>query len=279
MISICTVTLDRLQPFLEIYIDSICNKLKFVKEVIICNVEQSLCYSREQIIDGKKFRYIGGKHNLFRIGDNTSLCAQHAHGLHLCIENATKDFIWLSDPDIFFYSAVDELFLNLIDIYKLNCIGISHQNALSEAYGYFPTIAGLMVHRKDLPDKTYLAKELPLRESLASDDKDFESKLPGKYLFPGKAYVEDNLYYNPTGHFETGSNLVPWAIQKEWKWLAFQTMDCSNYSTLPYRSQPRMNIKIPKQRLLYHSGLAAGPHNKIVSFRENYQKFNAEEEI
>jgi hypothetical protein len=266
MISICTVILDRLQSFLDINIESICEQLEHVKEVIICNVEQDSSYNREEIIKGKTFKYFGGKQNLFQVSGANSICEQHALGLHMAIERATHEFIWLSDPDIFFYNAVDKIFLDLIGQYKLNCIGISHQNAMNEAYGFFPTVANLMVRKKDLPDNTYLKKELTLN---------FET--PNKYLFPGRANIEDEFYYNPKGHFETGCNLLPWAIKQNWRWLSFQTLDCSNYSTLPYRNQPRSNIKLPKQKLLHHSGLSAGPHNKIVPFLNAYKNFKKDE--
>lgn len=262
MISICTVILNRLQPFLDINIESICEKLTYVNEVLICNVEQDSSYDQEKTINGKTFKYFGGKQNLFQVSDAISICAQHAFGLHMAIERATNEFIWLSDPDIFFYNTVDAIFLNLIESYNLNCIGISHQNAINEAFGFFPTITNLIVRKKDLPDNTYLKKELPLN---------FE--VPNKYLFPGRANIEDEFYYNPKGHFETGCNLVPWAIKQNWRWLSFQTLDCSSYSTLPYRNQPRLNIKLPKQKLLYHSGLAAGPHNKIIPFSNAYKIF------
>ena len=85
MISMCTVMLDRLQPFLDINIESICNKLSIVKEIVICNVERDKSYYREETICGKTFKYIGGKHNLFHIENPASLCAQHALGLHMCI--------------------------------------------------------------------------------------------------------------------------------------------------------------------------------------------------
>lgn len=259
MISICTVTLNRLQDFLNIFCTSVVESTREVSEVIIINAESE--ESSEWTENFIHFRVIGGKHNVFRIGDPTSYCAQHAFGLHQAVELAKNDYVLISDPDIFFYTKIDEFYLNLADKYNLHFVGISRPDAVAQSIVYFPCIMNLFTKKEYLPTKDFLS-DFDLGLSWQTEN----VTLPGKYFYPGCPVGCKSFFPNPDGHYETGCNLLLWTKEKNYNWLSFQTPDCHTYYTKYYRAN--FKPKLPNTKILYHASLAAGPHNRIVPFTE-----------
>lgn len=257
MITVCTVTLNRLEDFINIFYKSIVESTSNVNEVIVINVELDKSNNKEWTVDGINFRLIGGKHNIFKNDTAASRCAQHAFGLHQGVEMATNDYVLISDPDIFFYTKIDEFYISLMNNHNLNFIGISRPEALSHSITYFPSIMNLFTKKQYLPSKEFLS--------------DFDLGL--KYFYPDCPDEYKHLFPNPGGHCETGCNLLIWAKEKNYNWLSFQTPDCHNYYTKYYRTNCKLNKKLPNTKILYHESLSAGPHNKIVPFSNAYKNF------
>ena len=273
MISICTVILNRLEDFAKIFYQSIVESTSKVSEVVIVNVEMDESINNCWEKSGIKFRLVGGKHNAFKIYDPPSFCAQHAYGMHQAIELATNDYLLLSDPDIFFYTQIDDFYLSLMQEYDLKLIGISKPDALAQSIAYFPCIMNLLTKREYLPTKEFMP-DFDL--GLHSDDKNYQNKLPGKYLYHGTIERYKPLFPNPSGHLETGCNLLVWAKEQNYKWMSFQTPDCHVYYSKYYRSNFKIK-NLPNKKILYHASLSAGPHNRIVPFTEAWENYKTGE--
>lgn len=61
MISICVVTLDRLNDYFDIFLESIQEKTKYVKEVLIVNVDQESDFYKTWQVGDIVFKMFGGK--------------------------------------------------------------------------------------------------------------------------------------------------------------------------------------------------------------------------
>ena len=70
--------------------------------------------------------------------------------MHECIDKASQPYIFLCDPDIFFYTAVDEFYYNALQSLQLDIIGASHHSATEIAQGYFPWHGNLLVEKEKL---------------------------------------------------------------------------------------------------------------------------------
>jgi len=265
MISLCVVTLDRLEEYLNIFIESVVTKTKQVQEVVIINADQDSSLSKDWTTNDIHFMLRGGTHDVFDCKSHTSLCAQHAYGLHMAEALTTQDYIWYSDPDIFFYDYVDEIYLDLMKKYEVNYIGVSRPQALSNAQLFFPGIMNIMAHRKDLPPAGY-PKDLNSWTTVKP-----RREVDKYYIWPDTP--DRNEFPNPSGHLETGCNFFLWVKQNNMKWLAFQTLDTHVYNMMYCRSNFKLTEKMPKKKLLYHASLAAGPHNHIVPFKEAFRNF------
>lgn len=246
MISLCAVTLDCLEKYFEkIFLESILSKTKLISEVLLAKVDAEPSFYKEWQVGSIKFIKFGcpnyQEHGI-----------QHALGLHACIDKSKNDYVFLSDPDLFFYTAVDEIYFKLMEAHDLNVVGCSHHHSVEHSSTFFPNQISLLVKKSDLPDHRFLENKLKKRGYKASENiVDIRSNFNGKYLVPGAIPEYVDLFPNKTGLFETGCNLWILSKDKNWKWLAFQTLDCNTYSTLYHKC----NIKLPrpkKQKLLYH---------------------------
>lgn len=285
MISLCTVTLDCLEKYFEkIFIESILNKTKMITEVLLAKVDADDSFYKEWQIGNIKFIKFGCR-NYQKFG------VQHALGLHSCIDKAKNDYIFMCDPDLFFYNAVDEIYFNLMKENNLHIVGCSHHHSVGHANTYFPNQINLLTRKSYLPDQKFLENKLKIRGyKLSENILEEESSFPGKYLIPGVIPEYVHLFPNKEGLFETGCNLWIYSKQENWRWLAFQTPDCNRYSTLYHKS----NIKItrPKiEKLIYHCSHSTtialeleqielhGSKPSGMMVVERYNKYNKEYEL
>lgn len=257
MISICTVELEGMEPFLEMFLKSIIQNTKIISEVLIAKIDATTPCSKQYTLGNLKINKFG--YPLKR----TQQGVEHALGLHACIERAKNDYILLSDPDIIYYGPVEELYLNLMNKHDLNIIGASHHSAAIMAYSFFPWIGNCLIKKSNLPDNNFLKGYL----------KDNEEYLDGKYLIPNKIETYANEFPNPKGNFDTGSNLTLWNKFKNGKWLAFQTADCHNYTTNFCRGNIKLNYRLDKMKLFYH---LVGVTNNRPGFYEQFLKASKE---
>jgi hypothetical protein len=272
MISLCTVVLSGMEKVYTVLIDSILKKTKLVTEVILVNVggvdgtdvtDEEKTW-QERNVTFKKINYlpIGG----FKHG--------HASGLHRGIALAQNEYVMLCDPDIFFYTNIDEFYLDVMNKHKLNVIGVSHHAAINQSYFYFPCVMNMLIKKKDLPDENFLKGEIKLRPTVLREPEDVNllEDLEGKYLMIGPIPKHIDEFPNKDIHcnFDVGCNLYLWSKQQNWKWLSFQTLDCHTYTTKYYRS----NIKIPRLeniKLLYHMTTSAMAETKGKDYSEKFQ--------
>lgn len=200
----------------------------------------------------------------------------HSLGLHACIDRVETDWIFLSDPDVFYMSAVDEFYLNLTHKYSLNYVGCSHHSATANAYLYFPYLMSTLVRKDQLPPPEWMQGYLKYRdgiifmEGLHEDDN--HDLADGKYLIPGPIPEICKKLPNikPNSLFDTSNNFCLYSIEKDWKWLSFQTIDCHFYNTKFYRTSPNWKLRerFPPQDLLWHS-VRSGEEEMRQKWREH----------
>lgn len=267
MLSVVTVTLKRMKPFLDIFLESLFHHCKAVKEVIVVHVEEKPSFYKVEGI----VKHVGGDQPYWAVDCPTAYCAQHAHGLHVGFEKTTQEYVMISDPDIFFYMPVDEYYLSLIHKHNINIIGISRPTATCHSIQFFPSIMNFVMRKRDFPSDIFATEVSSLSRML-------NTKVPAipSYFHPiaRELLLEEtrNKFALPDGHYETGCRMYLWAKENNMRWLAFQTLDCNVYQTCFYRNNFGLKEKFPRQKLLYHESLSAGmQHNKIVPFTENYR--------
>ncbi len=274
MISVVVVGLNRLKEFVNIFAESVVEKSTHVSEVIIVNVDKPQGEIARWTNNNIKFKVIGGNQTVFDVESTVTLCSQHAFGLHLGLEHTTNEHVMFSDPDIFFYTAVDEYYLSLMNENDLNFVGICRPAALTHSILFFPTIVNCLVKKSDLPPNSFAKEICPINEIMVTHNYDNKNNMP-TYLYPmlSDFTPEDCLtrFPNPKGHYETGSKLFLWALEKNWKWLSFQTPDQNNYYKNLYRNNFGFKVKSPREKLLYHESLVSGFPDKIVNFKKAFQ--------
>lgn len=183
----------------------------------------------------------------------------HAEGLHRCIDLATTSHLLFCDPDLFFYSAADELYLSLMEEYELQYIGCSHHSAVVNAYSFFPYVVNSLVKKESLPPSNWLEGLLKYRGGQLyvtpnTDTIDNYPLAPGKYLLPSPVpgHWQKLPNIKPEILFDTSVNLCMWGLEQKWRWLSFQTIDTHNYSTKYYRGNVKLTKKLAPQKLIHH---------------------------
>jgi len=150
----------------------------------------------------------------------------HAFGLHTCLEMATQEYILFSDPDIFFIQDVTKVYLEQIDKYDLNIVGVAHYKPENLAQYNFPCVINCLVKREELPNKQWLNGELKIRKHCVEHLLDKTSwdgdSIDGKWLAPSPPPSYYKLFPNSGGAcFDTGSNLWLWNHQKQGRFLSY----------------------------------------------------------
>lgn len=255
MISLCIVVNDSIEKYFgKIFLDSVKYRLKLITEILIAKIDADESFVEEGTIGCIKYTKFGC--TTLDIVAAVDHGIQNALSVHACIDRAKNDLIFLCDPDIFFYTCVDEIYYNLMQEYNLQIIGCSHHHAIKYANTFFPN-QNILLNKKHLPDDKFLENKLKKRGyELASTWVEEESNFPGKFLIPGAIPEYAHLFPNQQGIFETNCNL--WIVSKKnnWKWLSFQTLDCHVYKTIHNRCYHNNGyVKSPKinpSKLIYH---------------------------
>lgn len=263
-----------MNDYIHVFTDSICRRTTNVSEVIMVKVDSS----HEGIINERqlgniKFRTIG--YNLldhlegYKSPGWAYMVCGHAFGMHHAIENSTGEYIWFSDPDIFFLNKVDQIYLDLVSKHNLDVIGVSHFNAKEQSYGYFPCIINCMIKRSILPDSEWLKEQLWIRSGMQLiENPQPLIHTPGKYLVAFPIPEFQDQYPNTAGMFDTGCNLWIWNQQRKGRWLSFyldEWHNCfrynrgfnkmiypMNYKIGRYKTNFGLEENVPSADLLYH---------------------------
>lgn len=253
MITICSVLLENIKNYEEIFVESILKKTKLVSEVIFAVNDASLDFKEEFVRSGIKFRKFGNNDN-----HTKSMCcgSQHGYGLNNCIDRAENDLVFLCDPDIFFYTAADEFYYKLMDSYDLQAVGCSHHAATELGQRFFPWHGNILMRRSTLPSSYWLEEEIPIK---------------GKFLLAGIGTNYKEIYPNPKGNFDTSSGLWLWAHRQNWRWLAFQTTSVNVYTTKYFRGNVKIKPKFQKENLIYHAVSGAISEEGWPKFIEAYR--------
>jgi predicted small integral membrane protein len=285
MVSICTVLYAGCDVFIEALFESIAMHCKNVSEVIIAHIDAKNYYDRVWTKGNIQFKQFG--HPLLDIWkDKTWNCLANGHalGMHACLERANSEYVMFCDPDVFFYHPVETLYLDLINEYDIDYIGISHHAAMTQAFTWFPCITNSMVKKRSLPTNTFLKGKIKLINALHINNLEtvenqtaepmdgywlLQGPIEGLYdKFPNKNLSKDY------GLFDVGCNLWLWSLEKNWRWLAFQTTDCHLYNTAYNRGNIRID-KIKNRKLLYHliSGSRGDAEQESTAKEAFFQKF------
>ena len=267
MISLCTVTLDGLEVFVDILLESIANRTTNISEILIAKVDENDINWHEETklrndIVVKKF---AAPVEVITYG--------HALGLHACIERASQEYVMLCEPDLFFYSDVSGFYLDLFRKHDLNIIGINHHNATGECNTFFPYPMNLMVKRNTLPNEDWMRGHLKYGRGLhkltveqSEIEKSALRDAAGKYLVQGPIPEFQDLFPNksPDCWFDIGCNLFLWNEERKGKWISFQTLDTHIYTTKFHRNNFKLKEKFPEQKLVYHQTNCV--HGKNISY-------------
>jgi len=268
MISLCTAFIEGMEEYLPILLESILNRTKLVSEVVVSMNDQPADYYEETVADrGVVIKKIGWPHAHKRTAFDPG--NQHALGLHNAIERSTRDHLLFCDLDVFFYSAAEEVYLRLMEKHNLQACGCSSHAAVQIATTFFPWHGQVLVKRADLPDQDFLKGKIWMTCGDGdSEGKPCKTRFDGKYLQMFAIEGLTEMFPNPEGGFDTASYLWLWAHQQQWRWFAFQTIDCHHYTTRYSRNNCKIIEKLPAQDLIYHR--VSGGILDIAPFTEAY---------
>jgi len=270
MVSLVTVTVAPLTELLmDLFIREIKISLKCIKEVVIVEADATVEYDRQWQEDGLRFRKIGMAQPVLNI--NTGYSIQHALALHKAIDATTEPYLFITDPDIFFYTAIDQFYLDLMKQHDLNAIGVSHQLATEFCMRFFCCVTNMMVKKADLPPSNWLKGEIFFSNAFVLSDAEPCMPADGYYLAPCYIDKYKDFYPYPEGRHDTGCLLWLWALQQKWKWLAFQAPDCHNY--LAQYNRGTVKVKLKHQPLMFHGTSSVMLTHKRDGFLAAYKKF------
>lgn len=286
MISVCTVILSRMEEYIEVLSDTLCRHTKHVREVIFSKVD-SLEVKPDRCWEQNGISFKISDCPVSTVEDWQTrgfilMVAGHALGLHHGIERSKEDYIWFTDPDVFLFTSVDEMYLQLMQKHNLGIVGISHFTPEQQSYLDFPCVTNCMVKRGNLPPNNWIDCSLQSGMRVVENCKTI-MRMSDKYLVPGPICPE--LFPNPDGLFDVGCNLWRWAHEQNWRWLSFY-MDCGtlpntndgygfkdlvypmNYNTSIYRTNFNLMENLGNQDILYHRTMSVGQSGE--SYKQLY---------
>lgn len=274
MISICSVVLNSIKHYEEIFLESILRKTKIVSEVILAQNDREHGYE-EWHERGITFKRFGAKDAVMKNFGKT-YGHEHGLGLNFAIARATNETVYLVDPDVFFYSAADEFFYDLMQKYQLNAIGCSHHAATELSHTFFPWHGNIMLKKAELPNNEWLKEELM---GMTADNyigpriiRPNPEMLKGKFMFPSLGYGFRSEYPKPEGNFDTGSGLWLYAHQRNWKWLSFQTNCVHVYTKMYCRGNFKLTEKFGRDKLIHHAVSGSIEKGKWEPYNKSYQE-------
>lgn len=289
MISVCSVILDGMQEYTQVFLHSLLRNCSDVSEVILVKVDGEEC--SETTYRGVPCRIIG--YPLAQSFENQyvkdwilQICG-HALGLHHAINQAKNPYVWLTDPDVFFFNPVDRIYLDLMKRFDLNIVGVSHFNAKDQSYLDFPCVTNCLIKKESLPAPDWLSGLLYFRTIMKVGQFTNKEKiipLDGKYLVPGPLEGLASGFPNPKGFFDVGCNLWLWNEDK--RWLSFnlnpnkefsyedygfqEIVYPMNYTTANYKTNFGLEEDLGNVELLYHR--TRGGRESGRQFKELYER-------
>lgn len=291
MISICTVILSNMGEYLRVLMKTIENKTTQVNEMIIVQVDATENGIIKEWRQGNiAFRMLGYNMSQHVQGCPspawaTMVCG-HALGLHWGIEQSTNEYIWLTDPDVFFLDHLDVLYLGLICRYNLDIVGVSHFNPIAQAYQFFPCTINCLISTKKLPGIDWLRGQLWVRSGMRITEKPQPIvNVDGKYLIPGPIPEWCEQFPHVQGVFDVGCNLWLWNQQTGGRWLAFYLDQLPkslenfgyapltyplNYNTRYYKTNFGLEDDLGAKDLLYHR--TRGTREGGKEYRQLYER-------
>lgn len=282
------------------FVKSILNKLNLVSEILLCKVNFKNDYQTEYSLGDKKVYKFGYKNNYFYqvpsnihpetkkgVSDIKTLYLGHPLGLKYCIDRAKNNLVMLCDPDIFFYSAVDQLYYDLMKKYDLSYVGACPHLSYLYSTKYFPNVLCMLMDKRKLPTEDFLRGKIISQDTICGNVGEAKilrhhyprepEYLDGEYLIGGKISSLAKEFPNPDGLFDTGVYLSLWAKQNNQNWLGFQPKDIHLYTSQIYRTNLKIKERLPIQKLFYHA-TGGARHLYLDQFTEEYNRFHREEE-
>lgn len=273
MVSICLVYFEEMKPIIGVFLDSVKEKTKKVHEIITVCLNNGEFYKEEFLgkITLKKVGYPLDKFDFLKNKNIEPRDYGHAIGLNKSLKYVTGEYVLFCDPDIFFYTSVDEFYLETMTKYDLFTVGVSHHWAHALAQMYFPCFFNLMIKTENLPPKDYLTGKLFAREGSDSIHKSKNEGHPlNNWMIQG--YVGENFpNQSDEAIYDVGCNLWLWNEENQGRWLSFQTLDVHNYTTTFHKSNWKCKEKFGTNKLIYHltRGFWNAQNPSIVEAYEN----------
>lgn len=301
MISFCSAVINKnLNEYLSILTDTLCRYTTLVKEVILVQTDlRKDKHLRSWQKNGIQFHLFGMKPLdppcPLELAWEKMICS-HATGLYQAVNKATQEYVWMSDPDIFLLSSVDQTYLELIKKHDLFLIGVSHFNSDGQSYGYAPCVINCMMKRIDLPETNWLGGFQAQTAMRVQDNGQFVFSVKDCWLIPGPLPDHYKSFPNPDGVFDAGCNLWLWTEKNEGKWMSFyldpkemasnsvsyhlskfktdnigfsELVYPLNYNLSRYKTNFGLNDVLENQDLLYHR--TRGCQEKADSFVNLYR--------
>jgi len=260
--------------YAQIMVDSLLRNTNQISRVIIANAQKVEGLHWGRIAKTYEAR---GVHFTELYVPVAAYAHSHALGLHAALNHVRTEYVMFCDPDVFFYTAAEEVYLDALTRYNLTYVGCSHHAAVSNAYGFFPYLVNSLVRVKDLPPATYLKGQLRLTGILTLESyfeelenpKEPDTPADGMWLLPGPIPHLHHALPNvkPDILYDTGVNLCLYAVENNWRWQSFQTIDTRNYTTKYRRGNFKTNDKSQFQKLIYHAVRSGFP-----AFSEAYKQ-------
>lgn len=269
MISLCTVIEDRIRnDYHVIFMESIQKQCRSISEIVICdlNAIPKSCVYKKNVIVGPSIHHNVLNHNIPR-----DVSTWHALAIHATIDRASKEYLLITDSDIFLYKeGIDLWLIEMMEKYNLNYIGCAKNNPTTQSFKYFPCVQFCMVRKKDLPPPSWSSDKFSPKQSCL-----YCKLFSDKFLVPHHCIKQEELakYPNPSGFADTGYLLWLWALENKWRWLSFLPDGLHVYNTKYLRSNCEIeNIKIKNEKLLYHqTGAFHFYPQGLKEFTEEYE--------
>jgi hypothetical protein len=266
MISVCTVVKSKEDKMVDIMINSILRYSPLIREIIISDAtghetsEETTCGVTIKRVFGPKVDYD---------------VHEHALGLHAALDCATQKYVMFSDPDVFFCMDVGRYYLDLIQRYNLNIVGIQHYETCNQCYATFPTVINCMVEKATLPDQNWLEGDVKRRLQVCFakhrevvEDYPLE---PGKYLLwgPNRFWY---LFPLQKRLYDVGCNLWLWNRERNGRWMSFGHRN-NLYYTCMFATNFPLDGVVDEKTILHH--LRGGSHinkDNLAYFKKLWNK-------
>jgi hypothetical protein len=251
------------------FLENVTTQLRLVDEILVCKTDGEPGFQKEWQVNGVKCTMFSYPTDFFwsrRDNQDYEMGTLgkfgHSLGMKAAIDRSKNETVLASDNDLFYYIPADKLYLDLMQAHDLSFIGVSSACALFMSYQYFPCIISMLIRKRDLPGRDWMAgrfRPAKLYPFVADEGTDYNDPsfppdlvLDGEYLCAG--VLDREKFPNPTGSFDTGCHLYLWAKERNLNWASFQADDVHLYMTKWYKTnKPLLKLKVPNKRLLWHS--------------------------